>query len=107
MEGWKCRSPLQIHTGIGTIAESININTSVNANKLQSKKKGKDFSEHLEAYLTKRDGVDKVLRIARYSSKIILASSVVSKDVLLAKRLKYFDASVGVSKKGFRLGKFI
>ena len=107
MEGWKCRSPLQIHTGIGTIAKSININTSVNANNLQSKKKGRVFSKHLEAYLAKRDGVNKVLNISRYSAKIILASSVVSKDALLAKRLKDFDASVGVSRKGFRVGKFI
>ena len=107
LEGWKCRIPLQIHTGIGTIAKSININTSVSANNLQRKKKGTDFLEHLEAYLAKRDGIDKVLKIARYFSKIILASSVVSKDALLAKRLKDFDASVGVSRKGFRLGKFI
>lgn len=94
-------------TGTGTVAKSINVNTSVSADTLQSKKKSRDFSEHLEAYLAKRDGVDKVLKIARYSAKIILASSVVSKDALLAKRLKDFDASVGVSRKAFRLGKFI
>lgn len=94
-------------TGTGTVAKSININTSVSANNLQRQKKGRDFSERLEAYLAKRDGVDKVLKIARYSAKIILASSVVSKDALLAKRLKDFDTSVGVSRKAFRLGKFI
>lgn len=94
-------------TGTGTVAKSVNINTSVSANNLQRQKKGRDFSERLEAYLAKRDGVDKVLKIARYSAKIILASSVVSKDALLAKRLKDFDTSVGVSRKAFRLGKFI
>jgi len=91
----------------GAVARSVNINTSVSANNMQSKKKGRDFAEHLEAYLARRDGVDKVLKIARYSAKIILASSVVSKDALLAKRLKDFDASLGVSRKAFRLGKFI
>lgn len=105
-----CANPetvTEASTGTGTIVKSINVNTSGSANTIQSKKKGRDFSEHLEAYLAKRDGVDKVLKIARYSAKIILASSVVSKDALLAKRLKDFDASVGVSRKAFRLGKFI
>jgi len=94
-------------TGTGAVARSVNANTSVSAKNIQSKKKERDFSEHLEAYLARRDGVDKVLKIARYSAKIILSSSVVSKDALLAKRLKNFDTSLGVSRKAFRLGKFI
>lgn len=87
-----------------TVVKSGNSSSSTSNNVV---KKERDFSDHLEAYLAKRDGVDKLLKIARYSSKVILASSVASKDALWAKRLKEFEASVGVSRKAFRLGKFI
>ncbi|XVE69930.1 hypothetical protein DITRI_Ditri10aG0031000 [Diplodiscus trichospermus] len=73
----------------------------------QSKPKEKDFLNHVEAYLAKRDGVDKLLKISRYATKIILASSVVPETVLLSRRLKSFESSVGVSRKAFRLGKFV
>lgn len=71
--------------------------------------KNRDFFLHLEAYLAKRDGVDKLLKISRYASKIILASSssVLPENRLLFDRLKSFESSVGVSRKAFRLGKFI
>lgn len=69
--------------------------------------KNRDFLIHLEAYLTKRDGVDKLLKISRYASKIILASSVIPESLPLSLRLKSFESSVGVSRKAFRLGKFV
>ncbi|KAK6792872.1 hypothetical protein RDI58_011953 [Solanum bulbocastanum] len=69
--------------------------------------KNKDFLIHLEAYLAKRDGVDKLLKISRYASKIILASSVIPESLPLSLRLKSFESSVGVSRKAFRLGKFV
>lgn len=66
----------------------------------------KDFLTHLEIYLSKRDGVDKLLKISRYATKIILASSLLPDDPL-ASRLKSFESSVGISRKAFRLGKFV
>ncbi|KAF3624335.1 Peroxisomal membrane protein 11-3 [Capsicum annuum] len=67
----------------------------------------RDFLLHLESYLSKRDGVDKLLKISRYASKIILSSSVMSDSSTLSLRLKSFESSVGVSRKAFRLGKFV
>lgn len=67
----------------------------------------RDFFNHLEAYLAKRDGVDKLLKISRYASKVILASSVLQGNPTLALRLKSFESSVGLSRKAFRLGKFV
>lgn len=69
--------------------------------------KDRDFLIHLEAYLAKRDGVDKLLKISRYATKIILASSVLPETLTLTARLKSFESSVGVSRKAFRLGKFV
>lgn len=70
-------------------------------------KNQKDFLTHLEIYLAKRDGVDKLLKISRYAAKIALASSLLRPDRPLAARLKSFESSVGVSRKAFRLGKFV
>ncbi|KAL6012384.1 hypothetical protein ACLOJK_002871 [Asimina triloba] len=65
---------------------------------------GRDSLARLEAYLAKRDGVDKLLKISRYASKIILASSLLPQS---HPRLKSFESSVGLSRKAFRLGKFV
>lgn len=70
-------------------------------------KKERDFLNHVEAYLAKRDGVDKLLKISRYATKIILASSALPETLTLTHRLKSFESSVGVSRKAFRLGKFV
>uniref|UniRef100_A0A1D1XP06 Peroxisomal membrane protein 11A n=1 Tax=Anthurium amnicola TaxID=1678845 RepID=A0A1D1XP06_9ARAE len=67
----------------------------------------RDFLLHLEAYLAKRDGVDKLLKISRYAAKVLLASSAVRGAPDLAPRLKAFESSLGVSRKAFRLGKFV
>ncbi|XP_009107407.2 peroxisomal membrane protein 11A [Brassica rapa] len=69
--------------------------------------KPRDFLNHLETYLAKRDGVDKLLKISRYTTKIILASSLIPQTNPLTHRLKSFESSVGVSRKAFRLGKFV
>lgn len=66
----------------------------------------RDFLLHVEAYLARRrDGVDKLLKIARYAAKIALSSP--SGAGTLAPRLKAFESSVGLSRKVFRLGKFV
>lgn len=69
-------------------------------------KKKKDFLTHLEIYLAKRDGVDKLLKISRYAAKLIVASSLLHSHPL-ASRLQSFESSVGISRKAFRLGKFV
>ncbi|CAL1411005.1 unnamed protein product [Linum trigynum] len=67
----------------------------------------RDFLNHLEAYLSKRDGVDKLLKISRYAAKIVLSSSILPETLILTTRLKSFESSVGLSRKAFRLGKFV
>jgi hypothetical protein len=74
---------------------------------IRSPPKGRDFLDHLEVYLAKRDGVDKLLKISRYATKIVLASSVLPETLTLTGRLKSFESSVGLSRKAFRLGKFV
>lgn len=76
-------------------------------NTIKPKPKDRDFLNHLEAYLAKRDGVDKLLKISRYATKIILASSLLPETLPLSTRLKSFESSVGLSRKAFRLGKFV
>ncbi|KAK4796565.1 hypothetical protein SAY86_028891 [Trapa natans] len=71
------------------------------------KPRDRDFLLHLEAYLARRDGVDKLLKISRYASKIIIASSALHPDEPLLGHLKSFESSVGLSRKAFRLGKFV
>ncbi|CAL9037941.1 unnamed protein product [Musa banksii] len=67
----------------------------------------RDFLLHLEAYLARRDGVDKLLKISRYAAKIALSAPSSPIPPALAPRLKAFESSVGLSRKAFRLGKFV
>jgi hypothetical protein len=53
--------------------------------------------DHLEAYLSKRDGVDKLLKIPKYATKIVLASSMLPETLALTRQLKSFESSVGLS----------
>ncbi|XP_068653741.1 peroxisomal membrane protein 11A [Aristolochia californica] len=90
-------------------AQGSNNQLSTESSKVSIAKpsKDRDFLNHLELYLAKRDGVDKLLKISRYASKIILLSSLLSENQDLHCRVKSFESSVGVSRKAFRLGKFI
>ncbi|KAG6508434.1 peroxisomal membrane protein 11-3-like [Zingiber officinale] len=72
-----------------------------------SKGGDRDFLLHLEVYLARRDGVDKLLKISRYAAKIALAAPSSPLPPALAPRLKSFESSVGLSRKAFRLGKFV
>ncbi|KAG4934443.1 hypothetical protein JHK87_048445 [Glycine soja] len=83
-------------------------NPNPNPNSSPSEKHHRDLLNHVEAYLAKRDGVDKLLKISRYTAKLILATSLLqSNNRTLSHRLKSFESSVGVSRKAFRLGKFV
>ncbi|CAI0473579.1 unnamed protein product [Linum tenue] len=61
----------------------------------------------MEAYLSKRDCVDKLLKISRYSAKIILSSSIIPETLILTNRLRNFGSRVGLNHKAFHLGKFV
>ncbi|KAM1063332.1 hypothetical protein ACFX13_028156 [Malus domestica] len=78
-----------------------------NPNNPPSKLKPRDFLNHLEAYLAKQDGVDKLIKISRYVTKIVFASPALPETLPLTQRLKSFESSVSVSRKAFRLGKFV
>ncbi|XP_010543082.1 PREDICTED: peroxisomal membrane protein 11A isoform X2 [Tarenaya hassleriana] len=88
-------------------AVAMDANSKGSEKSTKPNERDRDFLNHLETYLAKRDGVDKLLKISRYASKIILASSVLSENVTLNRRLKSFESSVGLSRKAFRLGKFV
>ncbi|KAI5076555.1 hypothetical protein GOP47_0008620 [Adiantum capillus-veneris] len=87
--------------------------------KAEGARRDRAFLDHLEAYLSRRDGVDKLLKITRYTCKFLLATPLLQSSpvvtgkgtppalALLTHRLKDFEASVGTSRKAFRLGKFI
>lgn len=75
---------------------------------LPSPAEERPFLDHAESFLARRDGVDKALKILRYSAKLLLASPIApSPSSELHGRLKAFEASVGSSRKAFRLGKFL
>lgn len=65
----------------------------------------RDFLAHLEAYLARRDGVDKLLKISRYAARLALAAGPLPPPA--SARLKSFESSLGLSRKAFRLGKFV
>ncbi|KAK9791556.1 hypothetical protein WJX73_002142 [Symbiochloris irregularis] len=58
-------------------------------------------------FLAKRDGIDKVLKVIRYSTRLLLATETLESKGVLAGRLKDFEKSVGTSRKAYRLGKWI
>ncbi|GAB4818519.1 hypothetical protein N2152v2_005565 [Parachlorella kessleri] len=67
-----------------------------------------DTLDYTVQFLAKRDGIDKTLKIIRYSTRLLLASGVLSdsqKD--LTQRLSKFESSIGTSRKAYRLGKFL
>ncbi|GLC45802.1 hypothetical protein PLESTB_001154400 [Pleodorina starrii] len=64
-----------------------------------------DFFDKTSRFLAKREGIDKTLKVLRYSARLAVALS--PKDQELTKRLASFEKSVGVSRKAFRLGKFL
>ncbi|KAM0060757.1 putative peroxisomal biogenesis factor 11 [Helianthus debilis subsp. tardiflorus] len=80
-----------------TTAAAMESNPSNSTNHAQ------DFLTHLESYLSKRDGVDKLLKITRYTTKIILSTTQPHHH----HRLKTFESNIGLSRKAFRIGKFI
>ncbi|WVZ56654.1 hypothetical protein U9M48_007149 [Paspalum notatum var. saurae] len=64
------------------------------------------FLAHLEAYLARRDGVDKLLKISCYAARLLLAAGPPLPPPASA-RLRSFESSVALSRKAFRVGKFL
>ena len=58
-----------------------------------------DTLDYTVQFLAKRDGIDKTLKIIRYSTRLLLASGVLNdsqKD--LTQRLSKFESSIGTSR---------
>ncbi|KAL0030088.1 hypothetical protein WJX79_006130 [Trebouxia sp. C0005] len=72
-----------------------------------TKRKGPDTLDKTVTYLAKRDGIDKVLKVIRYSTKLALATALKNDSGDLAVRLKEFETSIGTSRKAYRLGKWL
>lgn len=64
-----------------------------------------DFLDKTSRFLARREGIDKTLKVLRYTARLVVAVS--PKDQELTKRLAAFEKSVGVSRKAYRLGKFL
>ncbi|KAG2491587.1 hypothetical protein HYH03_010154 [Edaphochlamys debaryana] len=64
-----------------------------------------DLFDRTAKFLQKREGIDKTLKILRYTARLVVATH--PKDAELTKRLSAFEKSVGVSRKAYRLGKFL
>mmetsp|Transcript_7047 Transcript_7047/g.11996 ORF Transcript_7047/g.11996 Transcript_7047/m.11996 type:complete len:318 (+) Transcript_7047:31-984(+) len=64
-----------------------------------------DTIDRVVAYLQKREGIDKTLKLIRYTSRLVAAVS--PKDSERQKTFATFEKSVGVSRKAYRVGKFL
>lgn len=58
-------------------------------------------------FLQKRDGIDKVLKIIRYTAKLACLSAFKDSDTDLANQLRGFESSIGVTRKALKLGKWL
>eukprot|EP00878_Enallax_costatus_P010388 GHUV01010841.1.p1 GENE.GHUV01010841.1~~GHUV01010841.1.p1 ORF type:complete len:217 (+),score=52.11 GHUV01010841.1:287-937(+) len=67
--------------------------------------KQQDTLDRTVAFLQKREGIDKTLKIVRYTSRLIAAVSPPGSDQ--RKRFEALQSSVGTSRKAYRLGKFL
>lgn len=65
----------------------------------------KDTLDKTVAFLAKREGIDKVLKITRYTSRLIAATTVPGSE--LNARFAALESSIGTSRKAYRLGKFL
>lgn len=66
-----------------------------------------DNLDKVVLYLQKRDGIDKVLKIIRYTAKLLSATAFNGANSELAGRIDEFEKSIGTSRKAYRLGKFL
>lgn len=62
--------------------------------------------ERTVGFLEKRDGVDKVLKIARYSIRLLLATGALSSSSV-RRPMEDTESALGASRKAYRVGKFL
>ncbi|KFM25604.1 Peroxisomal membrane protein 11A [Auxenochlorella protothecoides] len=58
-------------------------------------------------FLAKRDGIDKTLKVIRYTSRLLLAGSLPRYAPELGAQLKALEGSLGTTRKALKLGKFL
>ena len=66
-----------------------------------------DALDLVVAYLKKRDGTDKVLKVLRYASRVLLATTLTDPTSAAAARARSFETAIGDARKCYRLGKFL
>ncbi|CAM6115907.1 unnamed protein product [Calypogeia fissa] len=66
-----------------------------------------DFTDRLVVFLAKRDGIDKLVKTFQYSSKIVNWYLLTRGNTELAVRAKNWEVSCGLSRKCFRMGRFL
>eukprot|EP00798_Chlamydomonas_sp_ICE-L_P021804 gene21804-28825_t len=73
--------------------------------KVEDAEAPQDLVDKTIKFLAKREGIDKTLKLIRYSSRLIAAVSPADSET--RKRFDALQSSVGTSRKAFRLGKFL
>jgi len=68
-------------------------------------KKDQDTLDKTIAFLQKREGIDKALKIIRYTSRLLAAVSPPGSESRA--RFDALQSSIGTSRKAYRLGKFL
>lgn len=67
-----------------------------------------DTLVQLDSFLKKREGIDKVLKLIRYTSRLYSYKLLTeAADNPLGLKLKALDSNIGVSRKAFLVGKFV
>ena len=66
---------------------------------MQQHNKAPDLLDDTVAFLAKREGIDKTLKVLRYATRLLLATALRG-DGELAKRLGHFESSIGTSRWG-------
>lgn len=57
-----------------------------------------DTLDHTVAFLARRDGIDKTLKLIRYGTRLVLASGALAGRGDLEARLGKFESSIGTSR---------
>lgn len=68
-------------------------------------KNKKDLLDTTVAYLKQREGIDKTLKIIRYTARLVAATAPSQSEA--ARRCESVQAALGSARKAYRLGKFL
>jgi hypothetical protein len=71
----------------------------------QRQQQQKDLLDTTVAYLKQREGIDKTLKIIRYTARLVAATAPADSEA--ARRCERVQASLGSARKAYRLGKFL